>query len=404
MLGSSEGGARGCPYWIVACNTDETHSAEQIFSSLKHAVLGSRNALCDEACLLDIPHLKFGTFDDLIRSVDILQKQDAYVESVIRRIERQAVEIDPDCELKVVWQRHSLTVDQYIRRFQWDDAKFPRLRAIPENLDALVQSVTKTDDEVRAKVAVWQEVRQQMANSASGKKTGPATYFQRDLIDVLSPDTVRDDDFLVTEHLTTAVVVVPRGQEREWEQSYESLDAFVVPRSSRKFNVAEDADGNALWRVILFTSHLQAFRQAAQAKKFVVRDFHYSPQAYKETVLARSRVEAEKTKQETFLSRVCFAAFSDIFVAWMHLKVMRTFCEAVLRFGVPPEYAAFVLRPVSEAKEKKLRHELDKLFSPKGGFGNSYFSGKDDPGSDDEDFYPYIWLALQPFGSHRASA
>ncbi|CBZ55408.1 putative vacuolar ATP synthase subunit c [Neospora caninum Liverpool] len=409
MLGTGpspgEGGSRTSPYWIVACNTDESHSAEQIFSSLKRAVLGPRNALCDEACLLDIPHLKFGTFDDLIRSVDILQKQDAYVESVIRRIERQALEIDPDCELKVVWQRHSLTVDQYIRRFQWDDAKYPRLRAISENLDTLVQSVTKTDDEVRAKVAVWQEVRQQMANTAAGKKTGPVNYFQRDLIDVLSPETVREDDFLNTEHLTTAVVVVPRGHEREWEQTYESLDAFVVPRSSRKFNVAEDADGNALWRVILFTSHVPAFRQAAQAKKFIVRDFKYSEQTYRETVLARSRVEAEKTKQETFLSRVCFAAFSDIFVAWMHLKVMRTFCEAILRFGVPPEFAAFVLRPVSEAKEKKLRSELDKLFSPKGGFGNSYFTGgKDDPGSDDEDFFPYIWLSLQPFGTHRSSA
>ncbi|PHJ24822.1 vacuolar atp synthase subunit, partial [Cystoisospora suis] len=175
--GSSDGSHRGCPYWIIACNTDETHSPEQIFSQIKRIVLGSRNtshhALCDEACLFDIPHLKFGSFDDLIRSVDLLQKQDAYVESVLHRIERQALEIDPECEFKIIWQRHSLTVDQYIRRFQWDDAKYPRLRAIPENLDNLVQSITKIDDEVRAKVAVWHDVRQQMASGGGGgKKAG----------------------------------------------------------------------------------------------------------------------------------------------------------------------------------------------------------------------------------------
>ncbi|PFH33683.1 putative vacuolar ATP synthase subunit C [Besnoitia besnoiti] len=404
--GAAGDGVRTCPYWLVACNTDDSHSAEQIFSSLKRAVLGSRGgALCSEACLLDIPHLKFGTFDDLIRSVDLLQKQDSYVESVIRRIERQALEIDPECELKIVWQRHSLTVDQYIRRFQWDDAKYPRSRAIPENLDILVQAVTKTDDEVRAKVAVWHEVRQQMVSTSSaGKKTGPGNYMQRDLIDVFAPDAIRSDDFLTTEHLATAVVVVPRSQERDWQQTYESLDEFVVPRSGRKFDLPDDADGNSLWRVILFKSHLPQFRQAAQSKKFVVRDFHYSEQAYRETVLARSRVEAEKTKQETFLSRVCFAAFSDIFIAWMHLKAMRTFCEAVLRFGVPPQYAAFVLHPASETKEKKLRAELEKLFSPKGGFGNRYFADGKDDGDDDEDFFPYVWLSLQPFGVHRGAA
>ncbi|PHJ14605.1 vacuolar atp synthase subunit c, partial [Cystoisospora suis] len=69
--------------------------------------------------------------------------------------------------------------------------------------------------------------------------------------------------------------------------------------------------------------------------------------------------------------------------------------------------------PISESKEKKLRSELDKLFSSsgKGGFGNRYFgsNNKDDSShytanSEDEDFYSYVYLTLQPFSVLTSAA
>lgn len=56
--------------------------------------------------MLDVPkELKFGSFDDLIRMADDLIKHDSTCEQVVRRLERQVLEIDPSAELKVIYQR-----------------------------------------------------------------------------------------------------------------------------------------------------------------------------------------------------------------------------------------------------------------------------------------------------------
>lgn len=50
--------------------------------------------------------LKFGSFDDLIRMADDLVKHDSTCEQVVRRLEKQVLEIDPSAELKVIYQRN----------------------------------------------------------------------------------------------------------------------------------------------------------------------------------------------------------------------------------------------------------------------------------------------------------
>ncbi|CDJ50744.1 vacuolar ATP synthase subunit c, putative [Eimeria brunetti] len=408
MAAAGEGGGGGRaagagrtvkpPFWLIASSLREGQTTETIHSGVRNALLLPRSPLCDDVGLFDVPMtLKFGSFDDLIRAVDTLQKQDGVVEAVLRRVERQALELDPEAQFKIMWQRHSLTAEQYVRRFTWDESKFPKARAIRENIEAIVQSVNKMDEEVRAKVAAWQDVRQQANNSAA--KRDILSYAQRDLLDLLTPSVVEEEDFVQTDHLTTAVVCVPIEAESNWLSSYEKLNSFVVPRSAKKFNIPADKDGVCLWRVVLFKKGLNEFKKAAAERKFIVRDFDYNEGVYKEMTEQRAKIVAEQTKHEAFLSRVCFAAFSDIFVAWVHLKAMRVFCESVLRFGVPPNFVSFFLRPLSDGKDKKIHKELDALITPPGLFGNRFYGKDSNEGAEGEDFFPYVLLTLQPFGS-----
>eukprot|EP00922_Rhytidocystis_sp_ex-Travisia-forbesii_P030587 GHVS01045175.1.p1 GENE.GHVS01045175.1~~GHVS01045175.1.p1 ORF type:complete len:398 (+),score=45.06 GHVS01045175.1:118-1311(+) len=379
-------------YWIVGCS-GATRGRELIYSSLRERVV---KGLCQEASVFDVPlTLKFGTFDDLIRAVDDLSKHDTYTETILRRIERQALDIDVGTEFKVIWQRNSMSLEQYLRRFSWDDSKYPRTRSLRENIELLLMTVSKLDDEVRTKTSSWQEVK---SMAASYSKKDSTNLLQRDLTEVLTPDLVSRQEFVETEHLTTAVVVVPRGHEKEWVNHYETLESFVVPQSTRNFDVS-DKEGNSLWKVVLFRSSLESFKQAAKSQRFMVREFNFCEKSYQTTVENRSKLEAEKTRQETFLSRICFAAFSDVFIAWIHLKAMRMFCEAVLRFGVPPSFCSFFVKPFLGSKEKKLRKELEEIFAPKGMFGKSISGGAvNDPLLSDlmqgDEFYPYVSLSL----------
>lgn len=392
----------GDTYWIVACSTAD-QPREGIYSVLRSRV---EQSLVTDLAVFDIPlNLKFGSFDDLIRLTDDLPKYDSMCEQTVRRLEREALDIDPSAELRIFFQRKTLTLEQYLHRFVWDEAKYPKSRRLRDNVDLLVSSVSRIDEEVRVKASAYNEAKQ---SQQSANKSDTASFMQRDLIDVLTPDIVGDDDFVETEHMTTLIVVVPSGHEDVWNRSYESLASFVVPRSARKFPPV-DKEGNTLWRVVLFKRSLEEFQTAAKGKRFVVRDFKYSSTAFKRKREERSRLNEEKNKQESFMSRVCLASFSDALIAWVHIKAMRVFTEAVLRFGVPPQFSAFLVKPIM-SKEKRLRKELDDVFNTDGLFGRAYIEGNERKGASttdsalatdlfgqDEGYYPYVFTSFVPF-------
>jgi len=167
-----------------------------------------------------------------------------------------------------------------------------------------------------------------------------------------------------------------------------------------------------LWRVVMFKSAVDAFKTSCRTHRYTVRDFVYDSKKYAETVTARESSEVELQKQESVLKRVCLAAFSDAMVAWMHVKAIRTFVEAVLRYGVPPNFGAYILRIGKyTSKASKLRKELMEVFSKTGGVfgsgttGNEGVSeGQGSTGDDDAgEYYPYVYIPFTPL-TNRSNA
>jgi V-type H+-transporting ATPase subunit C len=77
--------------------------------------------------------------------------------------------------------------------------------------------------------------------------------------------------------------------------------------------------------------------------RFVVRDFQYD-----ETSLEKQKKEAEETvslerEQQNTVMRLAKTNFSEVFSSWVHLKALRVFVESVLRYGLPPDFAAVVI-------------------------------------------------------------
>eukprot|EP01067_Filipodium_phascolosomae_P007365 Filipodium_phascolosomae@DN5874_c0_g1_i1.p1 len=324
--------------------------------------------------------MKFGTFDELIRLTDELVNHDAFCESVLRRTERQLLELNPKTPLVVLAKRQTMMPDQYLHYFEWDDARYPRTRQLRDNLDALIAGVAKSDEEVKTKTAALAELKN-ASGGGGGRSAGSQQLLlsQKPLVEVLTPAVVVNpsSDFVDTAHLVTAVVVVPRGQEKDWLTTYESMTEFVVPRSSWRFDAAPDREGNSLWRVVVFRNALESFTTAARKKRFLVREFNYNAETYEQHKKKAQETDVEKRRLEVFLHNVCKACYSDTLIAWTHLKAIRVFVEAVLRYGVPPTFAPFLLKPAPSALKdtKNLRTELNSIFTDRGSFGNSYSAG-----------------------------
>ncbi|CAE7313126.1 unnamed protein product, partial [Symbiodinium sp. KB8] len=81
-------------------------------------------------------------------------------------------------------------------------------------------------------------------------------------------DSGPDDDFIVTEHLTTVRVILPGGGEDGLLKVYEKMQEM----SCRDFGWT---DGNTLWRVVMFRSAVDDFKKMCSSEK-TVRDFEHS--------------------------------------------------------------------------------------------------------------------------------
>ena len=164
----------------------------------------------------------------------------------------------------------------------------------------------------------------------------------------------------------------------------------------------------------MFKSAVDAFKTSCRTHRYTVRDFVYDSKKFAETVNARESSESELQKQEAVLKRVCLAAFSDAMVAWIHIKAIRTFVEAVLRYGVPPNFGSYLIRIGRHgSKASKLRKELMDVFSKTGGVFGSSVQGGDggaegqsstgDDAADGAEYYPYVYIPFTPL-TNRSNA
>jgi len=92
----------------------------------------------------------------------------------------------------------------------------------------------------------------------------------------------------------------------------------------------------------------------------------------------------DETKKE--LLTHCQSCFSEIFLNWIHLKAIRVFVESILRYGLPPNFATFLVR--SHGKEKQIhkifRDECKELIN----------DDMDETELIKNDFFPYILIPI----------
>ncbi|VWU52644.1 V-type proton ATPase subunit C, putative [Hepatocystis sp. ex Piliocolobus tephrosceles] len=375
---------------FIACSTRDNTSREYIYTILKNRLLGSH--ICIDTNILDVPtNLKFCSFDNLLKCADDLQKYDTYAYGCLKKIEKIAKEYDENIELKIIYQRQHINIDQYIRRFSWDDAKYPRNRSLADTIDIMINNITKLTEEIQSKSSMLTDLKDRKKRSLT--KSDGNNFFNSNLNEILTPQIVSQSDFIETEYLTTLIACVPKGSTEDWLNSYEKLGDYVVPRSTEQILNLSDKEGNTLWKLCVFKKFVKEIIESSKAKKFTIRPYKYDEKQYNNIIESRTKVETEIIRQETFLRRMCLAAFSDIFIAFIHINILRVFCESVLRFGVPPKFASFSIRINGESKEKKVRKKLYDIFaSTDDSIGKNYIKGSDE---NDEEIYPYVSVSFK---------
>ncbi|KAE8734537.1 V-type proton ATPase subunit C [Hibiscus syriacus] len=213
----------------------------------------------------------------------------------------------------------------------------------------LILRVAKIDDDLKVRVAEYNNVRGQL-NAINRKQSGNLAV--RDLSNLVNPE-----DIITSENLVTLLAVVPMYSQKDWLSSYETLTSYVVPRSSKK--LYEDNE-YALYTVTLFGRVSDNFRTSARERGFQILDFEYSPEAQESRKQELEKLAQDQDSLRSSLLQWCYTSYGEVFSSWMHICAVRLFEESILRYGLPPSFLACVLSP-STKSEKKVRSVLEGL-------------------------------------------
>jgi V-type H+-transporting ATPase subunit C len=144
-----------------------------------------------------------------------------------------------------------------------------------------------------------------------------------------------------SEHLETHLVAVPSSSVKDFNRSYETISPMVVPRSA--YLVDSDSE-YTLYAVTVFKKHAQEFIHKSREHKWVPRDFKAQEGGKEEEVRELRKAESEEKRVWGEILRLGRTGWSEGVMALVHVVVLRMFVETVLRYGLPLDYVAALIK------------------------------------------------------------
>ncbi|KAK0543912.1 Vacuolar ATP synthase subunit C [Tilletia horrida] len=379
-------------YWLVSVPLEDGDPHRQ-YSELSTRLLQDRNSASDFG-QLSFPPLKAGTLESLIALSDELPKHDTNFTQVVAKIVdtlRNLLNNDEGALSQHVLVNEK-ALDEYMLDWAWNTRKYRVDRSLSEIVEAIAREVTSIDNVMKQKLNNYNVAKGQLQQL---QRRQAGNLSQRSLADVVHKEDFVDSS---SEYMETLLVAVPQNFIKDWQTKYERLTPMVVPRSSRK--ITQDSEF-ALFNVTVFKKVKEDFIQKCRENKFQVREFQWDDNVVEKQKDELEQAGTSEKELWTELLRLSRTNFSEAYQALTHLKVIRTFVESVLRFGLPAEYFGFTVKP-NPKKAKALVTTLNSHFAhlaahqgkQKGEISSGGPSDAETPGEYlqllEDDVYPFV--------------
>jgi len=127
------------------------------------------------------------------------------------------------------------------------------------------------------------------------------------------------------------------------------------------------------------------FEDACKERRYVLRPFTFDPNAASTSAMALEQLQVETDSMRSGLTRWSKTHYGEAFVAWMHIKVIRVFVESVLRYGLPVDFTAALIK-VTPGRETEVTEALDNAL------GNSEEEEKE---LDEEEYHDFVYMKFE---------
>lgn len=313
-----------------------------------------------------LPEFQIGTLDSLVQQSDELSKLDQQLSASVSKVVDVLTTVNESSSSSSLKYVNNKPVLDYIESFQWNTSKFRLDKPISQLVQVISNEALTLDNDVRSSYLQYQTAKSNFL-AADRKKNGDLSI--KSLHEIVKPEQF----VLDSEHLTTILIAVPNSLVGDFESSYETLTSFVIPRSASV--IAKDAE-YTLFTVTLFKKYQQEFINGSREHKWHPRtDFVYSEETLNNLRKEFDLTKATESKSKNDLIRLAKTAYSEIFSAWFHIKSIRIYVESVLRYGLPPQFDAFLIR-FTDSNLKLVSKVKKQLIDKYGYLGGDGFSNK----------------------------
>ncbi|ETI22112.1 hypothetical protein G647_06184 [Cladophialophora carrionii CBS 160.54] len=305
---------------------------------------------------LAVPEFKIGTLDALLQQSDELAKLGGLCASVVSKVGDTLKNVLDGDEEKIAMHKtvNDKPLEQYLRSFSWNKVKYRADRPLAELIDLLQKEANSIDNDVRSKYNQYNSLRTQLQTLTRRQQGNLST---KSLLSVVQPSILVQNQ--QSEHLETHLVAVPNGNVKEFMRSYETLAPMVVPRSAQF--VAQD-DEYSLYAVTTFKKHSAEFLHKVRERKWVPRDYKSKEGGKEEEERELKKTEAEEKRVWGEALRLGRTGWSEAVMCLVHVVVLRVFVETVLRYGLPLDFVAVLIKTDGK-REKNVRKGLDNEYS-----------------------------------------
>ncbi|QPG99218.1 hypothetical protein C2857_001213 [Epichloe festucae Fl1] len=306
----------------------------------------------------NVPDFKIGTLDALVQQADDLAKLESTCHAVVAKVGESLKSILNNDEERLASYKmvNDKPTDQYLRTFSWSKIRYRSDKSLGELIDILQKELSTVDNDVKSKFSQYNTVKSNLATLQRRQTGNLAT---KSLTPIVNPKLLIQDSEFIETHL----IAVPNSSKKDFIQSYETLAPMVVPRSSVEI---DHDDEFTLFAVATFKKHSTEFIHKCREQKWTPRQYSYvqGGREAEQRELDRATNEERKVCGEAL--RIGRTGWSESVMVWIHVLTLRVFVEAVLRYGLPLEYATALVKTTPKLAPK-VKTALDSSYSYLGG-------------------------------------
>jgi len=385
---------------------EKTGDDNELATKLKGVVSGSGDVLP-----VAIENKKFivGNADNRYMSYEESNKLEHGCEQLIKRIEKAYIDIDPKNKLENMKveskQGSNETIEDFLSKFTWDEAKYPRSQDCNSVLNNLSSRVKKAENNLRNKQQQFNEAKQAKLNAEKGKG---GMVSSRDFNEILvANNQIKATDFInhvdeLTQggrnesvEFTNMIAFVENSKVKDFENHYERWNSYIIPGSAKKLNTTGADFAN--WSIFVFHAlHREASvvsKAARDQSKIVVKEFARYDREYLDGLKGGNNAISNFQGHENALRETCISCFKEIYSVFIHIKVTKVVIDSMMRFSAPDRFKVHMVR-ANKGKEKKLVANMVRGFCEAG--KDDMYGFKEDNG--DEDYFPFSYADVKiPF-------